>query len=128
MADFARPPATPRSITYTSADSAYAAYGWNVATHRKVREFSTLVAASRAGFALRGSGSATVVTPAVYHRHALYRIRIRGRTRTIDTGPAGRLTIQVPLGPSDNVQEYPADGPAAGTTVYTTTVSIRATR
>jgi hypothetical protein len=36
----------------------------------------------------------------------------------------GRLTIPVPLGPSDTVQEYPLDGPRLGTTVYTTHVAI----
>jgi hypothetical protein len=128
MADFAHPHPLPRSFTYTSADNAYAAYGWSVTTHRKVREFSTLVAASHVGFTLQGSGSATVITPAVYRRHTHYRITIRARTRTVDTGRSRRLTIQVPLGPSNTVQEYPADGPALGTTVYTTKVSIRTTR
>jgi hypothetical protein len=37
---------------------------------------------------------------------------------------AGRLTIRVALGPSDTVQELPADGPALGTTVYTTRISV----
>jgi hypothetical protein len=30
----------------------------------------------------------------------------------------------VPLGPSDTTQEYPLDGPALGTTVDTTEVTI----
>jgi len=37
----------------------------------------------------------------------------------------GRLTIQVPLGPSNTVQEYPGGGPALGTTIYTTRVTVR---
>ncbi|HEY3728664.1 MAG TPA: alpha/beta hydrolase family protein [Solirubrobacteraceae bacterium] len=125
MADFAHPPATPSEVTYTSADNAYSVYGWSVAMHRQVREFSTLVGANRAGFELQGSGSAQVQTPTTYRRHTRYRITIRGRTNTVNTAAGKRLEIQVPLGPSNTVQEYPADGPPVGTTVYTTKVSIR---
>ena len=35
-----------------------------------------------------------------------------------------RLMIQVPLGPSNTVQEYPLDGPSTATKVYTTMVTI----
>jgi hypothetical protein len=125
MADFAHPAATPSSVTYTSADNPYSVYGWNVTVRRQVREFSTLVGADSAGFELQGSGSATVQTPPTYRAHARYRITIRGRTSTVDTDAGRRLAIQVPLGPSNTIQEYPADGPAIGTTVYTTKVSIR---
>lgn len=125
MRDLAHPPATPRSVTYTSADTTYSAYGWTVTTHRKVREFSTLVNAGTGGFTLRGSGTATVQTPGVYRRHARYRITIKGKTTTVNTHDAKTLTVQVPLGPSNTVQEYPADGPALGTTVYSTGVAIR---
>jgi hypothetical protein len=52
-------------------------------------------------------------------------------TRTLRTGAKRALTLNVPLGPSDTVQEYTdAQPPAAspGTTVYTTDVTIRPVR
>jgi S-formylglutathione hydrolase FrmB len=125
MADFAHPPATPSSVTYTSAESGYSVYGWSVSMHRQVREFSTLVGARATGFQLQGSGSATVQTPAAYRRHTNYRVTVAGKTTTVSTQTTKQLTIQVPLGPSNTVQEYPADGPAIGTKVYTTRVSIQ---
>jgi hypothetical protein len=107
-----------------SADASYSVFGWQVAMHRGVEEFSTLKNASRAGFTLQGSGSATVKTPAFYHHGRRFRITI-GSTSVVErAGRYGRLTIQVPLGPSNTVQEYALDGPATGTTVYTTQVSI----
>jgi len=124
MADFAHPPPAPRSVTYTSADPAYSAFGWTVVTDRLVREFSTLAGAGPHGFMLEGSGSATVTTPAVYKRGGRYLVSVDGKRRTIRVGRSRRLTVQVPLGPSDTIQEYPDDGPPVGTHVYTTRVTI----
>ena len=78
MADFAHPAPTPAPFTYTSADDAYSVYGWSVTMHRTAREFSTLENASKSGFALAGSGSANVVTPAGYKRRARYRVMLSG--------------------------------------------------
>jgi hypothetical protein len=129
MAAFAHPSPTPAAITYTSADPAYAVFGWQVSLHRGVREFSTLRGAGPTGFTLAGSGSATVLTPARYPRHARYRITVRAASGTTvvggRTGSGRRLSIRLNLGPSNTVQEYPGDGPATGTRVYTTRVSIR---
>jgi S-formylglutathione hydrolase FrmB len=128
MDNFAHPPPAPKQATYTSADSAYEAFGWNVQTHRAVREFSTLEHAARGGFTLQGSGSATVVTPGDYRRRQGYRVTIttsHGTSSRVERASrAGRLTIRVPLGPSNTVQEYPDDGPAIGTIVYSTRVEI----
>jgi hypothetical protein len=59
---------------------------------------------------------------------ARYRIVVRSgsvvKSFVERTGRGGRLRIDVPLGPSDTVQEYPADGPPLGTTVYRTRVTI----
>ena len=38
--DFAHPPATPKSVTYTIADAQYSVFGWSVAMHRTAEEFS----------------------------------------------------------------------------------------
>jgi hypothetical protein len=107
-----------------SADASYSVFGWRVVTHRAVREFSTLAGAGISGFTLEGSGSATVTTPAVYRRGARYTIVVGGRRMIRRAGTDRRLKIDVPLGPSDTVQEYPLDGPPIGTTVYTTRVAI----
>jgi S-formylglutathione hydrolase FrmB len=128
MEDFAHPLGAPARIYYKSADTSYSIYGWRVTMHRAVREFSSLSNAWQGGFDLHGSGSATVVTPAVFGVRRTYEVRLEGisgtrleRVRSV----AGRLTLAVPLGPSNTVQEYPLDGPATATHVYTTRVSIR---
>ncbi len=128
MHDLAHPLPAPAKVTYMAAESSYAVYGWQVRTHRKVEEFSTLSGAGKRGFSLSGSGSATVITPAVYARHRRYRISVRSMTGTTSkfetVGRSRRLTIQVPLGPSNTVQEYPLDGPSTATKVFTSTVTI----
>jgi hypothetical protein len=122
--EFAHPPPPPARITYTSADGAYSAFGWQVTMHRYAREFSTLARASSVGFTISGSGSATVVTPPLYERGASYSVTAGGRRSVVRVASDHRLTITVRLGPSDILQEYPLDGPPLGTNVYTTSVSI----
>ncbi len=128
MADFAHPAPAPARITYTSADPAYSAFGWRVAMHRKLAEFSTLGGAGKGGFALRGSGSAMVITPARYERDRGYEIKIRSRAGTRSVLRRARhdrrLAIHVPLGPSNDVQEYRPGVPSSRTAVYTTHVAI----
>jgi hypothetical protein len=92
--------------------------------HRKVVEFSTLRDAGAEGFTLQGSGSATVVTSAVYRPRRQYGVSVGARTASERADRHGRLTIEVPLGPSDTTQEYPLDGPPLFTKVYTTHVEI----
>jgi S-formylglutathione hydrolase FrmB len=128
---FAHPPAVPASIDYTSAEPSYSAFGWQVAMARKVQEFSTLSAAGRDGFILRGSGSAIVRSPGRYRRGARFVIRVDSLggtfapfTRAATVGRDHRLVLSVPLGPSNTVQEYPLDGPPLGTTTYSTRVSM----
>jgi S-formylglutathione hydrolase FrmB len=128
MNDFAHPLPAPTKVTYTAAEPSYSIYGWQVKVHRAVEEFSTLAGAGRRGFSLSGSGSATVITPAVYARHRRYRITVTSmsgrRSRSETLGRNRRLTINVPLGPSNTAQEYPLDGLSTATKVYTTTVTI----
>jgi S-formylglutathione hydrolase FrmB len=124
MADFKHPLPTPGAITFTAAEASYEAFGWRVTMHRAVEEFSTLKDASRSGFTLQGSGSATVVTPAKYVPGRRYHVTIGSQSERDRADRHGDLTIQVPLGPSNTTQEYPLDGPPLGTTVYTTKVTI----
>jgi S-formylglutathione hydrolase FrmB len=128
MAAFTHPRPAPAAVTYTSADPRYSVFGWQVTLTRKVREFSTLTGAGASGFTLSGSGTATVLTPAVYRRGARYSIRIAGRSSVERGGADRRLRINLTLGPSNTVQEYPLDGPPLGTTVYTTRVAISRVR
>ncbi|MBV9310746.1 MAG: esterase family protein, partial [Solirubrobacterales bacterium] len=99
MADFRHPPRNPTKINYMSAENQYSVFGWRVRMHRAVREFSTLRGAGKHGFILLGSGSATVITPAVYRRHARYRITIRTASgtssRVLRAGRNRRLKLQV---------------------------------
>jgi len=124
VADFKHPLPAPRAVTFTAAESSYEAFGWRVTMHRAVEEFSTLKDAGATGFTLEGSGSATVVTPANYAPGGTYTVTVGSRRQSERADRRGSLTIQVPLGPSDTTQEYPLDGPALGTTVDTTEVTI----
>jgi S-formylglutathione hydrolase FrmB len=131
MADFAHPAPAPSPFTYTSADDSYSVYGWSVSMHRTSREFSTLENVSKGGFALAGSGSGTVLTPAAYKPGARYRLTLSGdkvasHTVTLKAARNGRLTIPVELGPPNPNQEDTAQAQATGTVVYTTTVRIGA--
>jgi S-formylglutathione hydrolase FrmB len=135
MSDFKHPTPNPASFTYESGMTSYSIYGWQVTMHRKVAEFSTIAPSGPDSFKLEGSGSGTVTTPATLTRHTSYRVTIHSQsqtiTRTLRTGAKRALTLNVPLGPSDTVQEYTdAQPPAAspGTTVYTTDVTIRPVR
>ncbi len=124
MADFTNPRPHPTTVTYTSADPQYAVYGWQVTMHRLVREFSTLEDAGRFRFTVKGSGSATVVTPAIYRPGRKFIVTVGSRTFVERASHGGTLTVPVPLGRSDTVQEYPLDGPPIGTRVYSTHVAI----
>jgi S-formylglutathione hydrolase FrmB len=129
MFDFAHPAADPPQFTYTSADNTYSVYGWDVRMHRTAREFSTLSQASRRGFDLSGSGSATVLTPRVYSAGRHYMVQMFGdgaqsRRIMVVAGRDGRLKLQVRLGPPNPYQQDTAQAQAHGTAVYTTTLTI----
>ncbi|HWH13051.1 MAG TPA: alpha/beta hydrolase family protein [Solirubrobacteraceae bacterium] len=121
MASFADPPPAPAAVTFTAAEPAYEAYGWNVVIARRAMEFSTLENATPGGFSLAGSGAGTVKTPAVYQPGATYPVAIGGTTHGVTADSEGRLTISVPLGPANPLPEYAVP---ATTCVYTTAVSI----
>ena len=125
----ARPP--PAEVYFTSAENPWSQWGYDVTVQRPAREFSTLSGGDAAGFTLAGSGTATVVTPAVYAPQSSAVVRLQGAnvdsllTESIDR--AGRLHVQVPLGPGNAHQESTAEAQAAGgTKVYATHVSITA--
>ncbi|HET8672857.1 MAG TPA: alpha/beta hydrolase family protein [Thermoleophilaceae bacterium] len=129
MHDFAAAPPLPRPIRYQSADPSYSAWGWRVNVRRPAREFSTLAGASARGFSLSGSGSATVVTPALYGKRARLVVRIASpaerRSVRLRADRRGRLRVSLRLGPGNPFQEFTPQAAAAGTKVYTAKVSAR---
>ena len=128
--DFAADEPDPGTWTYYSGDAGYSVYGFDVAMHRAVREFSTLKYAGPQSFTLSGSGSATVTTPATFTPGSHYTVTLAGSQspkHSVDAvaDDAGRLRIDVPLGPDNAVQQdaIPTD---PTTTVYDTVVTIAA--
>ena len=132
MTDFAHPPPAPSEVTYTSAEPQYSSFGWQVGLDRRAEEFSTLKNADAHGFTLTGSGSAVVVTAPLFVPGGHYTVTLRGasisQTATATANNQGRLTIIVPLGPSNEYQEYTAAALVAGTKIYSTAVGIGAGR
>lgn len=128
MWDFSHPEPNPAQFTYTSADDSYGVYGWSVAMHRSAREFSTLAPRGCRGFSLSGSGSALVTTPPCLRRGGRYVITMSGpHASSSAVAVAGRdrsLVLTVPLGPPNPYQQDTAQADAAGTSVYTTSVTI----
>ena len=124
MHDLTRAARPPADFSYMSAAATYRVYGWRVSMHRRVHEFSTLADAGSGGFVLRGSGSATVTTAAAFRAGDRYRVVVGGTLHLLRANRFGRLTIKLPLGPSNTVQEYPAPGAPVGTKVYSTRVEI----
>ena len=105
--DFAHPAPNPSQFTYTSADDTYAVYGWSVTMHRSAREFSTLGQVTCQGFALSGSGSGAVTTPACFKRGARYLVTMTGpnadASKVLTADKSRRLQLDVPLGPASAV-------------------------
>jgi S-formylglutathione hydrolase FrmB len=67
MATFADPPAPPATTSYQSIDKSWSQWGWSVSLDRpEAQQLTSLTDASRAGFALHGTGIATVTTPPLY--------------------------------------------------------------
>ena len=123
MAAFAAPPKPPSPFTFTAVEPRYEIYGWHVDLQRPVLEFSRLEDARPGGFTLAGSGTATVTTPPRYRAGRAYEVTVGGRTASVPADDAGRLRVEVPLGPANTEQQY---RPGVDTKVYRVPVSITA--
>jgi len=100
MADFANPPAPPGAISYQSIDKTWTQWGWSVAVQRSAaQQFSSLTNGWEGGFALAGSGTATVVTPAFYPPNAPEKVTVGSTTQTVTADSNGQLHVTVPLAP-----------------------------
>jgi hypothetical protein len=124
MAAFAHPPRAPSPFTFAAVAPGYEIYGWHVAIKRAALEWSRLQRARRSGFTLSGSGSGLVTTARLYRAGHVYEVTVGKVVRHIAAGRHGRLRIAVPLGPSNQFQEYTVAAESAGTKVFTTTVRI----
>jgi S-formylglutathione hydrolase FrmB len=115
MSVFSHPRPAPSSFSFTAAEPGYSVYGWSAGLHRRALEFSTLRVSGRSGFALTGSGTATVTTPRLYRPDERMRVTTRDasgqRRRDLTVDRRGRLTVRLDLGPSNAVQEYMLPGP-----------------
>jgi len=98
MAAFANPAAPPAATSYESIDKSWSQWGWSVSVTRSAaQQFSKLTNASASGFALAGTGSASVVTPAFYAPNAAEKVTIGSATQTVTADGNGQLHLTVPL-------------------------------
>jgi S-formylglutathione hydrolase FrmB len=126
MQIFADPPSPPAKVAYQSIDQHWSQWGWTVSLQRaQAQEFTWLSDADAQGFALRGSGTGTVTTPAFYTPGSTQLVTLSDVTgpssfvAQADSG--GRLQLTVPLGPAaaPAVVGVPAELPPGSTTVVT---------
>ncbi|MBL7490259.1 hypothetical protein I6A62_19705 [Frankia sp. AgW1.1] len=112
MRFFAEKHTLPTAFTYASIKPAYTAYDWTVTVKRPALEFSALEVASAERFSVVGSGTATVVTGALYAPGVKYRITTAAaggsKTDSVTADGNGRLTLPVDLGPANPAQQYTA--------------------
>jgi S-formylglutathione hydrolase FrmB len=113
-------PSAPPRFDDRSARTIFDAWGWHVATHRDVREFTYLEDVSRDGLTATGSGRLDITTPSAYTPGARY--SVAGRRVTADG--AGRLRFTLDLGASHQTQQY-AFGDADRRTWTRVTARIR---
>ena len=129
MSAFASRPAPPSSFSFRAIEPSYEVYGWTVRLRRRALEFSRLANASRAGFTLQGSGTATVATGPLYTPGSSHRVTIAGtrptRRLALRADRGGRLHVTVALGPANPDQQYTAAAQRhGGTRVFTARVRV----
>ena len=123
----------PTAFSYRSIEPAYDVFGWRVALDRPVVEFSEL-ATNATGLVLRGSGSATVTTAPAFVPNQPYDVQLTRsdgsrENRVVRADRSGRLTLDVPLGAANVVQQmFLPTHESPLTTVYETQVSIARAR
>jgi S-formylglutathione hydrolase FrmB len=104
MATFANPPAPPAASSYQSIDKSWSQWGWSVSLQRSAaQQFSALGTATANGFTLAGTGTATVVTPALYAPNAAEHVTVStptgATTKNATADSSGQLHLTVPLAP-----------------------------
>lgn len=114
----------PGSFDYRRVDPEFAVWGWTFrADPGRAAEFLDVRDASRAGVTLTGSGLQTVTTAGSFTPGRT--VRVDGATSaTAVADSAGRITVQVDLGPPHTGQQY-RDPVAEGAEGYFTTRTVR---
>lgn len=115
----------PTRVSYKSTAKDFTAWGYDVAVDRDNKEFLSILGARLDGrdFTLAGTGSALVTTPPAFRPRQTVRVVItpdpasddprpngflaplRPTTQEVTADKAGRVTIEVPLGPARAVDE-----------------------
>jgi len=121
LATFADPPAPPRTFTHKSIDPSFSVYGWDVTIDRPALEFAELQDASRDGFELVGSGTATVRTARVARARARVTAKVSTLngpvvTRRLRADAQGRVRLALDLGPGNAAQQDTPQARLAGGT------------
>jgi S-formylglutathione hydrolase FrmB len=121
-----QPRPVPQRVSHWAVEPAYQVWGWSVHLTRPVLEASELVNATAKGFTLRGTGTATVTTPAFYPHPVTVRITdARGaRTVTVRPGRDHRIQVTLDLGAPNQVQEYTIPTQSLGTAVHQARVAV----
>lgn len=99
----------PESFRYRSIRPAFSIWGYDVAVERDAREFLDLRAVTAGGFEVQGSGRATVVTAPRYRPQGTYVVAGTDGSpseQTVRADAAGRLTVDVDLGPSHTEDQF----------------------
>ena len=126
MRQLTQPRHAPASVTHWAVEPSYQAWGWSVRLTRPVLEASELVNATAKGFTLRGTGTGTVTTPALYSHPVTVRITDARGTRTslVRPGRDHRLKVSVDLGAPNLLQQYTIPTLTIGTAVRQARVTV----
>lgn len=119
----------PEVFSYRSIEPTFSVYGWEITMARPVVEFADLDGVSRHGFALFGSGDASIVSAPIYRPGSTYPITLTGgfgeRKEDRVADAAGRLHLDVPLGPPNLLQQqFTPLHTSPLTALHSTTVTI----
>lgn len=104
----------PASFTYVSIKPEYTVYDWTVHIERPALEFSALQVTGADRFTLTGSGTADVVTGALYEAGETYTVTSTGpdgaaEERSVVADGEGRLVLDFDLGPVNEFQQFTDD-------------------
>lgn len=114
----------PKAFSYRTVEPTFDVFGWSVRADRdRALEFLELRTDGRSAFTVNGSGSTSVMTPALFRPGQ--RVAVTGATaRTAVADMQGRVRLTVDLGPPHGSQQY-TPGAATSTTRRQVTLSPR---
>jgi hypothetical protein len=91
------------AFSYRATATAFSAWGWTFSvTGRNLPAFTDLTGVTSRGLVIRGGGTVTVTTPALYPAGSLWTVQAgteSGGAQTATADGQGRLTFTVALGP-----------------------------